>query len=221
MEALNVNESADRHFAATVSNAVAVVSHVWGQIYALKGLVDQHLPEALKTLKMQVVNCDEEEKHVAMDETENVYVALMWPYELKRSGRDDGRGRKKIIGRIFMGVRIAPEVRTEPPTFIPYLTVQVAKKDVSDEYELEDLGGPGDYEPGQEGCRLLPEHLRFTEKDIAGFEWSDDEDGLWAAAVFMPLDAINSENVRDGLIEPTKELARYCMADWDKVKESA
>lgn len=202
-------------FAMGVSNAIAIVKHLWTQINALQDAVTEQLPDALKGFGLHVAECDDEYEE---DEQESVCIAGMWSYELKRSGRQDGGGRKKTIGRIYMWVRLAPTVGAEANGFVPFIAVDVANEELNDKLDIADLGDTSDNLVGVDGCSLIPEGLRFTEQDIAGFEWRD-EDGHYGAAAYLPLNAVNSENVQSVLIQKTKELVRYCLEQW-KVSSS-
>ena len=72
-------------FARTLTNSVAVVSHVWKQIEALKSLVESELPKAIdnnKALGLKIVDDGEED---AWDASDSLCVSWLWRYVLTRA----------------------------------------------------------------------------------------------------------------------------------------
>jgi hypothetical protein len=211
----NSNNVKASNFDNTLKNAVAALSHVWAQIYALKGKLDADLPMTLKTEGFQTGKIF----HVG-DDTDavgGVQTALVWGYEISVPPRGSGKGKRRSIGWVYLSVRISPisSFEISSSTFIPYISIHIDHIDCGFTEDLKDFVPPASYSDDDlitEGWKSdsIPQ---VSDTTLGTFRCVDD-DGLSAAVIYIPLKALTADNVDKLLLKPISQLAKECRDTW-------
>ncbi len=196
-------------FSKTVVNAVEVISHVWDQITHLKTRLDQRLPAILKNEHIQA-DIDElkDEYSVESNHTEDVSIAWLWRYKLTRTF---GRGRRPVLGWLYVMIRIAPAAGEEyTDTFTPYLSIHVDHPECED-CVISDFDSLQNY---QEGWDKFEANLFPAATLCRAVQNGSGGKDVRSAAVFIPLGDIDHTNIEDNVIGPTSKLAAHYLQQW-------
>lgn len=208
---MKANTAAPFEFDDTLKNSIAVVSHVWSQVNALKGKLDADFPSALIS---EDVRLDEEleDDWDVVDAFGSLVSVWAWGYGISVRPR----GKWKMIGWIYVLVRVAPAGNDEAQnaTFVPYISLHIDHKDCGqtvlaefqpvDSYTSDDMVADG-WKPMSKPT--------FPIATLGCFECKN-KDGLGAVAAHIPLRTLRSDNVETLLIKPFAKLANYCKEAW-------
>lgn len=202
---VNVSE-----FSETVRNSVSVIKHVYEQSNALGDILDQKIPGQLRPVGIGCVVPDLRESY-QMDANESICTAWMRRYDLTLL--NSGRGKKPRLGYLYMLIRIAPSPGATVDQFVPYLAAFVDHRECG----TASTGG------GEIEGTSLDRWLGYAQLDLPGMPTEKlcvadyyDKDDLAdsGAAMFIPLGAINNNNVDTTVVGPAVRLIEHCRREW-------
>lgn len=203
------NACSSNGFSETIRGSIAVLSHVWLQVEALKSVMDRELSRSLVgDISLTRLRSDDQ-----CDVSERVSTAHMWSQNVRLRKRVSKRHSTTTLAYLHFHVALDGGAEA-PEDFVPFFGIHLEQNTGDELADLSDLGYYFEYGESKDDGKCID---TFPGATLGAFEWQEDGDKhpYWIAA-FLPLESVNSETVRALVVDLALKLIDHGKDIWVK-----